>query len=350
MNLKAEVSEVILEYLNENNIPGISFTIRSESKVVFDASLGFEDITRQEPLHNDARYLVYSVTKPLIALAALRLVEQRLLELDADVRTLLSLPFETAVSLRQLLNHAAGIPDYSQIFEEYMSSIRLQPKHPWTQAEFLEHTLPRGLDFLPGHGWAYSNVGYLLVRMLIEKITGQSLKDALEKFIFRPLELQKTFVAQLLQDAVCLTPAYSTLFSPTKELEDISMVYHPGWISHGVVISTASELAMIFEALFLGKLLKDESLEEMKQAIVVPGKHPRFGKTGYGLGLMIDLEPTFSPFVGHGGEGPGYSAAAFHFSDLASQRVTITALANREGHDVALDAVFEVAHLIGKRT
>jgi D-alanyl-D-alanine carboxypeptidase len=349
VNFQDEATQIILERLTEKKILGMSVAIRAEGQVIFEHIAGSEDKTNTKSLQLSDTFYIYSVTKPLIAIATLQLVERKLLNLDLDVRTVLNLAFEIPVTLRQLLNHSAGIPDYSQIFDDYLAAIKAHPQQPWTRDEFLSCTLPIGLAFPAGQGWAYSNMGYLLVRMLIEKVTGQSLRDILEQSIFKPLYLEKTRVVESLDDCADLTPGYSQLLSATDELEDMSKMYHPGWVSHGVVVSTASELAMIFESLFLGRVLNSDSLEVMKQTVIVPGKHPLFGKTGYGLGLMIDLEPKLSPVYGHGGEGPGYSAAAFHFSDLGSQQVTITALANCESDDSAMNTVFALAHLLGKR-
>jgi D-alanyl-D-alanine carboxypeptidase len=335
-----EAIKTILERLSEQKILGMAVAVRAEGQIVFEHTLGFKDIAKTKPLQTSDCFYIYSVTKTLIAIATLQLVEKGLLDLDLDVRVMLNLAFETPVTVRQLLNHSAGIPDYSQIFGDYLAAIRTHPQQPWTREEFLSRTLPRDVDFPAGQGWAYSNIGYLLVRMLIEKVTGQSLQEILGQVIFSPCNLERTRVVEALKDCAELTPGYSHLLSVKGELEDISRTYHPGWVSHGVVMSTA---------LFLGKLLNSASLEAMKRAVVVPGKHQLFGKTGYALGLMTDIEPVLSPVFGHGGEGPGYSAAAFHFSALAGQRVTITALTNCEGHDSAMTTVFELAHLMGKR-
>jgi D-alanyl-D-alanine carboxypeptidase len=348
VSFQDEATKIVLERLTEDKILGMSVAFHAEGWAVFEDTVGFKNNIKTKPLQLSDSFYIYSITKSLIATAALQLVEKKLLDLDSDVRAALNLSLKTPITLRQLLNHSAGIPDYSGIVDDYMAAIKAHPNCPWTQAEFLSRTLPRDFDFPPGQGWAYSNIGYLLIRMLIEKVTGYSLREVLEQFVLKSLKVEKTCVVESLENCADLTPGYSRLLSQTDDLEDISKKYHPGWVSHGVVSSTASELARIFDGLFLGKLLNSDSLEEMKQAVVVPGKHPLFGKTGYGLGLMIDLEPTLSPVFGHGGEGPGYSAAAFHFSSLAGQRVTITALANCEGHDSAMKTVFALAQLFSK--
>ncbi|MGL4609689.1 MAG: serine hydrolase domain-containing protein [Trueperaceae bacterium] len=344
-----ELKRHFIQYVEKESVPGMSIAIRSNGQGVFEMSWGVKDRKTKIPLENNARFYIYSVTKVLIAVLALRLVEEGLLKLTTPLQEIIeNLPLQTPVTLKQLLNHTAGIPDYSHNSDAYLNAVKASSQTAWTGEEFLQHTLPQGLDFTPGGGWAYSNIGYLLARMMIEKTSGQSLRDLLTNYIIKPLNLKNTFVAETLEDARSLTPGYSRLLSVTGELEDITQLYHPGWVSHGVVVSTATELAYLFEQLFLGELLRAPSLEAIKEAVSVPGNHPLFGKTAYGLGLMIDLQPTLSPVFGHGGEGPGYSTAAFHFSDLAGEAVTITVLANCEGHDIGLKTAFTLANVLGK--
>ena len=113
------------------------------------------------------------------------------------------------------------------------------PGAPWTTDEFLARTLPLGFQFAPGAGWAYSNIGYLLVRLAIERVTQRSLRDLLADLIFAPLGLRQRFVAANLGDAGGLAPGYSSDLDSDGRPLDIRARYHPGWVSHGVIISTA---------------------------------------------------------------------------------------------------------------
>jgi len=104
------------------------------------------------------------------------------------------------------------------------------------------------------------------------------------------------------------------------------------------VISTASELACIFEALFTGQLLTPALLAEMLTPVPVPvpGTHPLFGQPGYGLGVMMDSGSWYGVVAGHGGEGPGYAVGALHLPSVGGHRVTSVALTNRDRGDLGL--------------
>jgi D-alanyl-D-alanine carboxypeptidase len=230
---------------------------------------------------------------------------------------------------------------------EYQADLRADPTLPWTDTEFLERTLARGMRFVPGAGWDYSNVGYLILRQLLQRVHAASFRDVLESTIFAPLGLRQTLVAESLADATILTPGWSSYLRADDELENIAPHYHPGWVSHGVVISTAAELATIVDALFAGRLLRPESLAAMKEPVILPFEHPLFRQPAYGLGLMIDTGSPHGLVAGHGGGGPGYSIGSLHFEHVNGSRVTSVALANRDAGDVGLRLAYELAMRVG---
>lgn len=341
---------VVQEALDEAATPGAAVALLIDGRSAFVAGVGARDLYGATPLDLDARCYIYSITKPLLATVALQLVAEGRLALDTFIQTyLLDLPLAAPATLRELLNHTGGFPDYGGM-PEYRVALTADPTRPWTTDEFLARTLPRGPLFVPGEGWAYSNLGYLIVRMAIERVTGAALGDVLRRRLFAPLGLQNTFVAETLADAATLTPGHSTLLDPAGRLTDVTRRYHPGWVAHGVVISTAPELARLVEALFTGDLLPPPLLATMLAPTPVPGGHPLFRQTAYGLGVMLDPRSPHGLVAGHGGEGPGYSAAALHFPDVSGRRVTGVALANRDRHDLGLRIVFALARALDEDT
>ncbi len=329
--------------------PGAAICLLVDGETVLASGVGHRDLARTAPLAADARFPLYSVAKILLAVAALRLAEAGRLDLDAPIQTVLpGLPLAAPVTLRQALNHTGGLPDYGGM-PAYHEDLRADPGNPWAPDEFLARTLPMGLRFPPGQGWAYSNIGYLLVRQAIERTLHRSLRDALDESIFRPLALAGTAVAESLADMRHATPGYSAALDGDGALDDISRRYHPGWVSHGLVLSTAPEAARIVEAVFAGRLLQPASLAAMLDAVPVPEEHHLIAQPGYGLGLMIDLNSPFGLVAGHGGGGPGYSTAAFHFPDVAGHRLTSVSLANRDQPDLGLDLAFALARTAASR-
>lgn len=328
-----------------DGVPGAAVALVIDGHSV-SLSVGTRDADGRYPLERDAQVSLYSVTKTVLAAASLRLVEQGRLALDRPLAPEFpGIPLDPAITLRHLLSHTSGLPDYGGM-PEYHDDLKADPTAPWTTDEFLARTLPRGLRFPPGEGWAYSNIGFLLVRLAIERATGGTLGNAFSDLLFRPLGLRQTTVAESLADAGLLTPGFSTSLSPNGELKDISRRYHPGWVSHGLVVSTAAEVARFVEALFNGEVIGPAALAEMTLPRAAVGPHPTLGEIASGLGIFILPGWKHGHLLGHGGGGPGYSTAAFHARDLNGHRVTAVALANRDrddiGHEIAL-ALLDVA-------
>ncbi|BAY42522.1 serine-type D-Ala-D-Ala carboxypeptidase [Scytonema sp. HK-05] len=334
--------------LQESQTPGATIAIYINGQPFLEMGVGDQDPNHQVPLPSDANFYIYSITKSLLATAALNLVKEGQLDLDASVQPYLpNFSLDAPITLRQLLSHTSGLPDYGEV-RAYFDALQATPSSPWSTQTFLNLAQTQGLQFTPGTGWAYSNIGYLLLRFVLEAVTNLPIHQYLHNVIFSPLSLKKTFVPGTLDDVRELTPGYSTFFSG-DELQDVIRFYHPGWVSHGVVVSTAPELAKIIDALFAGSLLNASLVEQMLHPIHILGnEHPLFHTIGYGLGLFLGIDSPYGTVGGHTGAGPGYSVAAFHFPSLVENRMTLVALANRDRHDLdlALKIIFRMVRTL----
>lgn len=347
-NLREQLKSVIGQSLIKSQIPGAVVAICIDGQAVLETGIGYQDRNHKVPLSVDASFYIYSITKSLIATASLYLVSKGLLELDAPVQAYLTdFPIDPSITLRQLLSHTSGLPDYGGMLA-YSEAVKAKPSFPWSAKTFLDIAQTQGLRFAPGTGWGYSNIGYLLVKCILEETTSLSIQKLLEQVIFRPLLLKKSSVSSTLENSVSLTPGYSTFFSG-DELQNIAHIYHPGWVAHSVIMSTALELATIIDGLFRGQILDPSLVEQMSHPIHNLGKFPLFKNLEYGLGLFLDTESPHGKVAGHTGEGPGYSAAAFHFPALAGSSTTIVALTNRDKHDYGLILVYKMARIIAER-
>ncbi|WP_315791204.1 serine hydrolase domain-containing protein [Fischerella sp. JS2] len=344
--LHQQLQSVIEQSLRESHIPGAAVAIRRNGESFFEMGVGYQDLNHNQPLVTDASFYIYSVTKSLLAIASLDLVGKGILNLDDSIQSHLpDFSLDPSITLRHILSHTSGIPDYGEM-SAYSDAVKATPTIPWSEETFLK-IITQGLHFQPGTGWQYSNIGYLVLKCLLERITGQSMQQLLSQVIFTPLSLQRTFVPKTLGDVTVLTPGYTAFFSGA-ELQNMTSLYHPGWVSHGVVISTAPELAKMIEALFFNKIISSAFTEQMLCPAYVVGKHPLFEKPAYGLGLMIDLASPYGRVAGHGGGGPGYSVAALHFPNLAGSRITIAASTNQDQNDYSFVLVFKLVEILKK--
>jgi D-alanyl-D-alanine carboxypeptidase len=249
-------------------------------------------------VEEDGRYLVYSVTKTFLGVLCLRLE----LDLDAPVGTWLDADRLPDASLRQLLNHTSGIPDYGPSrLPEYGEAVRETPGEPWDDDELLSRALALGPDFEPGGGWAYSNTGYLLVRRIVDTAASGGFAGALERELLGPLRLEDTSLAVEPADLADLVPGLG-------EDGDVRGRYHPGWVGHRTLASTVADQRRFWTALARGDLC---DLDVLTQSIEIGYDAPGFVRPSYGLGVMTDPGRPDGLLIGHGGGGPGYAAATF---------------------------------------
>lgn len=344
-DLRERLNNAIQQYVAQVQVPGAAIAIYADGHATFNTGIGYRDLHQATPLLADASFYIYSITKTLLAAAVLQQVEARRLDLDTPIQQYWpDFPVETPITLRQILSHTSGLPDYGSL-PTYSAAVKSTPGFPWSSQDYLDVARTQGLLFEPGTGWSYSNIGYLALKTLMEQTTGQSMQGFLDELFFTPLVLQHTFVAVSLDDVVDLTPGYTAMFD-SDELQDMSQRYHPGWVSHGVVVSTVSELAMMMDALMTGQILDRLLVEQMAQPAHILGPRPPLQTVGSGLGLFVDTDSPYGRVAGHSGGGPGYSIAAFHFSSLAGRPTTIAAATNREGNNVGLDIAYAVARVL----
>jgi D-alanyl-D-alanine carboxypeptidase len=270
-----------------------------------------------------ARVPWWSFTKTVLATAALLLVGRGHLRLDEPINN-------AAFTLRQLLQHRAGVPNYGDL-ASYQEAVRRGEK-PWAIDELLDRVAADRLDFDPGHGWRYSNVGYLLVRQLIEEAVGRDIGSALRYLVFDDLELESVRMAPKPEDLADTTWGNNT-------------TYDPGWVYHGLLVGTPGDAVRFLHSLMSGEVLPRELLTEMTTHHSI-GEHALPGRpwetTGYGLGLMIGRMAGAGLAVGHSGGGPGSVSAVYHFGDR-SVPCTVAAFAADDAEGVVEYEVVRLA-------
>jgi len=246
-------------------------------------------LVRQE--EGDAIVPWWSFTKTVLAAAALTLVRDGLLRLDDAA---LGGPF----TLRQLLRHEAGLADYGELADYHAAVARGDA--PWPAQEMLQRLDGARLRYVPGAGWRYSNVGYMHVAQLVERVTGLALAEALARQVLSPLGLSCVRVAR-----TC------------AELDGVSMgaalSYDPGWVYHGLLVGSLTAAATLLDRLLAGHLLPHSLVQEMQAARALGGAlagRPWMSH-GYGLGLMQGTVATGLQLCGHSGAGPGSTVAVY---------------------------------------
>lgn len=231
----------------------------------------------------------WSFSKTVLAAAALALVDRRKLNLDLPLA-------DAPYTLRHLLQHTSGLPDYGPN-PDYHRAVAAG-ESPWTIDELLRRVNARTLLFAPGTRFSYSNIGYLFVRQIIERAADADLNDALRLLVFDPLGIEGVCVASDVEgfDAIVWGNAQG---------------YDPRWVYHGCIVGSLSWAAAWLHRLMHGDLLTPATKSAMRLPRRYDGEADAPEDFGYGLGLMLEPVRPGERFAGHAGGGPGSTIAVF---------------------------------------
>jgi D-alanyl-D-alanine carboxypeptidase len=278
---------------------------------------GLADTATGRRLTGREQFEIGSNTKTFMATLALQLVDHRKLDLDAPVSKYLPgvVPNGRNITVRMLLNHTSGLFNYTGD-PDFFVTMEQHPQHVYTDRELLGVAFAHDPNFAPGTGWSYSNTNYILVGMILQKLTGESLPDLVQQRIVRPLGLTRTYFAdpRAVHTGAGYAHGYAVEFGVTpRPYTDIADRPLGSWAgAAGAVISTRDDLSRFFAAVLGAKLFSAAQLRQMKTTIAVPAE---FGIDGaYGLGLFKINSPCGTVW-GHGGDTLGHHSTAVASAD-----------------------------------
>ncbi|MFF5503978.1 serine hydrolase domain-containing protein [Streptomyces roseolus] len=298
-------------------------------------TVGVRDRASGAPMDIHARFRIGSVSKTFSTVVLLQLVEEGRLELDAPVdRYLPGLLPDERITVRHLLTHRSGLADYTNaMFADTVPGFEAVRNRVFSYQELVDLSLSEPRTTEPGVAYRYSNANFVVVGMLIEKLTGQPVDRAYERRIFKPLKLRDTsYVHPDTRIKGLRVRGYLHPDAAGEPLVD-STEQTVSWAqSAGAVISSPADLNTFTSALMRGRLLSPAMLEEMTTVTPTDATNTRF----YGLGLRrYDLSCGAQVF-GHTGTVQGYYTYAFSTRD---GRRSLSAVANTSNHGAANTAL-----------
>jgi D-alanyl-D-alanine carboxypeptidase len=283
--------------------PGVLVLLRNGDQVTRLAR-GFGEVSRRAPMRADDRFRVGSLTKTYAATVVLQLVGEGKVSLDDSLDTYLPgvVPNAGSIKIRHLLNHTSGLFDYwrdQRFFERLVAS----PTGSWTPQERIALATSHPPLFAPGAGFSYSNTGYIVLGLLIEKVSGRSLAQEYRDRIFVPLRLSATSAPPTHRIEGRHAHGYYVFDKPPAQ--DVTAVSASAAWGNGDIVSTADDIATFYRALLAGRLLKPDLL----QAMVTTVNGTFEDGTRYGLGIGTGRLPC-GTYWGHDGEFAGYVTTA----------------------------------------
>ncbi|MDW3647696.1 MAG: serine hydrolase domain-containing protein [Bacteroidia bacterium] len=274
----------LLELFQEEGFNGnFLFAEKGEKKI--EISLGYRDFESQDSLIQKHQFYLASVSKQFTGMACLLLVHEGKLDLDDKLSSFYpQLSYADSVSIRQMLHHSSGIPDY------YGLGVY---KPGMTNEDVLNALLnDTHLDFVPGTEFRYSNSAYVLLSLLAEKASGTTFSDLLEEKVFNPLGMNSTLV----YDREKEMPARAIGYSEEGDKKD----YHAFTTGGGGLFSNIPDLYTWERALYTDKLIPQDLMKEA----YIPGKLAEPEMTKYGFGWFIDKDNPHR--VWHSGSLEGF--------------------------------------------
>ena len=304
----------INNYMLENNIPGCLIAVASKGKILDIRTYGMANVELDVPVTDTTIFEIGSVSKQFIAASTLLLCEKQKLSLNDQIQKFIpDIPGEWyGITIEQLIRHISGIPDYEIIagYDFYGSRKTLQ--------DIINVAHSRPVDFAPGTGWNYSNTGYYLLSIILERIENKPLDCILDSLLFRPIRMYSTRLAD--PDDIICGRSSGYWVDKSGNLINRRATETSSTLGAGAMVSTASDLALWDNALRSEEILTDKQKKEMWSETVLPvGK-----KTGYAMGWAV------SPYMGikrhyHGGQVAGFVT---HFTRLPDQNMSIIVFAN----------------------
>lgn len=296
-----EIDDFVLRQMEQFHVPGLAMAIVRDGKIVRTEEYGVASLETRAPVHAGSVFEIASVTKPFTATLAVLLSDDGLLDLDAPIGNYLSnIPQRWhPVTARQLMNHSAGLPNYSG--GDYITLFR----NEHTDDQIIDIVRDKPLDFPPGSEREYSNTNFFVLSMLVEKVTGRPIGEIFRANILDPLGMRDTRMTDPLAIVPWRVDGYRRI-----DGQFVNTDVHTPSSSKGAggLISTASDMAKWIATFDRGALVGPERFTAMTR-----------GRSGW------DSQEQFGVFsVEHRGLDPGFNSGVIYLPGKRLGAVVLT--------------------------
>jgi CubicO group peptidase (beta-lactamase class C family) len=272
--------------------------------IVFSKSYGLDGSETGSHLHEHSSFNLASVSKQFTAMAIVLLKENGKISYDDPLGHYIpELSFYDSITLRQLLNHTSGLPDYMRLAKKHLNPSELFTTYNLIEL-FREHQ-PL-LKFEPSEKFEYSNTGYVLLAEVVARVSGQSFSEYMTANIFKPLEMNDSQVFNLLSNRAPATRVFGyshtlKILGETKKPNDLN--FFDGVVGDGAIYASAHDLFLWHKALQEGAIVSHEAY----LAAYTPAKLNSGKSTHYGFGWFLNKDTS----VEHAGGWLGFATYVY---------------------------------------
>jgi D-alanyl-D-alanine carboxypeptidase len=313
------------------------------------ARSGVANIATGAPVPGNGYFRMGSDTKTFVSVVLLQLVGEGRLSLDDSVQRWLPGVVSgngndgRRITVRELLQHTSGLADYTDdlVALQTADGYYAQRFDHYDPADLVALAVKHPPLFAPGASWSYSNTNYVLVGMIINKITGHSWAQEVHDRILAPLDLRQTYVPG---DNPTLRNPHAegyNQFAPGGPLVDTTLFNPTVADAAGSMVSTPSDLARFWQALQRGRLLAPAQMAQMHRTVPAPDLQVVFPGARYGLGIMW-IEDSCGGFWSHAGGVPGTTTLNGVSPD--GSRVVVLALTTVLADQTSTLAIYQRSH------
>jgi len=320
-DVDARVDAFVGEQLGLQRIPGVNLAVLRYGKLVKAKGYGLANLELDVPVKPATEMQTGSVGKQFTATAVMMLVEEGKVGLDDDVsKYFAGTPVAWKdIKVRNLLTHTSGIPEYTDAKSAKAKEL-FNFRADYTEDDLYQRLIQMPLDFEPGTKWKYSNSGYLLLGILIHKVTGEFYGDFLQERIFRPLGMTATRIISEADIVPNRSSGYRIVNGEIKNQEWVSPTLNT--TADGALYTNVLDLGKWDAALYTEKLIKRSSLEQMWTPVRL-----KDGKTyPYGFGWFLN-EVNGHRLIEHDGAWQGFTV---NISRYVDDRLTVIVMTNLE--------------------
>ncbi|OGD12320.1 MAG: serine hydrolase [Candidatus Aminicenantes bacterium RBG_13_62_12] len=327
-DVDSRVDTFVQDSIREQRIPGLALAVMRDGQVIKAKGYGLSNIELNTPVSPQTISQSGSMGKQFTATGIMMLVEEGKVGLDDKVAKYFPGAPESwnKFTVRNLLTHTSGIKEYTGKDFDY--------RRDYTEEDLLKMAQAQPFDFAPGDKWSYSNTGYMLLGMLIHKVTGKFYGDFLQERIFKPLGMTTTRIISEEDIVPNRAAGYRLVKGVVKNQEWVNPTLNT--TADGSLYFTVLDLAKWDAVLYTEKLIKRTSLDQMWTPVKLND-----GKTyPYGFGWRV-AEMNGHRLIEHGGSWQGFTTGISRYVD---DKLTVVALTNLDSrHSRPDDIIHGVA-------
>jgi D-alanyl-D-alanine carboxypeptidase len=335
--LKKELQMKLDEWHKAGKFPGATLGVMLANGESFGLAVGYSDRDAKTPMKPDNRMLAGSVGKTFALATAMQLVMEGKIGLDDKIEKYFGkepwfdrLPNAGQITVRQLMNHTSGLVRY-EFKETFTNDLKKDPLKAWTPEERIAYLFGEPAKFEAGKGWDYSDTNYIVIGMIIEKVTGKKFFDEANRRVIKPLKLANT-IPQEGPKMKGVVQGYAGANNPfglnDEMIANGQFIINPQleWTGGGYA-STAEDLARWAKMMYEGKAFDASLLPQVLDGVAAPTIGPQ---AKYGLGVII-RQTVAGPSWGHSGFFPGYLTDMMYFPD---QKIAVAIQVNTSAQGV----------------